>query len=150
MYLFRIRNDLWWIFVIEKRIQFVKTVQVPILIILKQKKFQFFLNGAKKVKKNLKFSMLNFLRSSFLRLDWTRNNFLVVSWPFSAKKTPLGDPIDLQKNSHAHHWIRLIKTLHLSTHMTIFEVIIFLIKKVAKLIETQKFCQNRLNHLILH
>ena len=34
--------------------------------------------------------------------------------------------------------------------MTIIGVIHFLIKKVAKLVETKFFCQNRLNHLILH
>ena len=39
--------------------------------------------------------------------------------------------------------------LHLKTHMTILGVIIF-DQKVANLIETQKFAQNRLNHLILH
>ena len=49
-----------------------------------------------------------------------------------------------------HYWTYLIKTLHLSIHMTIFGVINFLIEKVAKLVETQKFCQNRSNHLILH
>ena len=34
--------------------------------------------------------------------------------------------------------------------MAIFKIIIFSIKKVAKLIETQKFCHHRLNHLFLH
>ena len=34
--------------------------------------------------------------------------------------------------------------------MTIFWIIIFLIKKVKKLVETQKFCHHRLNHLFLH
>ena len=34
--------------------------------------------------------------------------------------------------------------------MTIFGVINFLIEKVAKLVETQNFCQNCFNHLILH
>ena len=34
--------------------------------------------------------------------------------------------------------------------MTIFGIIIFLSKKVVKLVETQKFCFHRLNHSILH
>ena len=33
--------------------------------------------------------------------------------------------------------------------MTIFWIIVFLIKKVAKLVETQNFCHYRLNHIIL-
>ena len=49
-----------------------------------------------------------------------------------------------------HHWICLVKTLRLSTHMTIFWIIIFLIKKVAKLVETQKFHHHRLDHSFLH
>ena len=49
-----------------------------------------------------------------------------------------------------HHWICLVKTLRLSTHMTIFLIIIFLIKKVAKLVETQKFRHHRLDHSFLH
>ena len=49
-----------------------------------------------------------------------------------------------------HHWICLVKTLRLSTHMTIFWIIIFLIKKVAKLVETQKFHHYRLDHSFLH
>ena len=52
--------------------------------------------------------------------------------------------------SYVHHWTNLIKTLHFSTHMTIFRVITFFIKEVAKLVGVQNFCENRLNHLILH
>ena len=44
----------------------------------------------------------------------------------------------------------LVETLCLSTLMTKFWVIIFLIIKVAKLVETQKFYHNRLDHSFLH
>ena len=145
MYLFQVRNDLWRIFVIEKRNQLVEAVRLSTYIDNFDKK-----NIFKGVKFFLQFLMWNFLKNSFLRLEWTRNYFLVVFWPFLVKKSPSRDPIDLQKSSHVHDWNHLIKTLHLNTHMTIFGVVNFLTKKVAKLVETQKFCDQRLNRSILH
>ena len=68
---------------------------------------------------------------------------------FCRKITFLG-PINPEIISVIHLQICLVKTLCLSTHMTIFWIIIFLIKKVAKLVETQKLCHHRLNHLCLH
>ena len=43
----------------------------------------------------------------------------------------------------------LAKTLRLSTQLSIFWVIIFLAKKVAKLVETQNFCDPRLNYIFI-
>ena len=52
-------------------------------------------------------------------------------------------------NSQVHHWIYLIKRLILNTHMNLFGVMFF-IKKVAKLVENQKFRYHCLNHWILY
>ena len=70
-------------------------------------------------------------------------------WQIFVKMSHFGDPTYLENIFHTHHWICLVKALLLSTHMTIFWGMIFWSKKVAKLVETQKFCQNRLNHSFL-
>ena len=45
------------------------------------------------------------------------------------------------------YWISLIETPHFSTHMTLFGVRDFLIKKLEKLVETQHFFSHCFNHL---
>ena len=61
-----------------------------------------------------------------------------------------GDPIDLQIIFLVHDGICLVAKLRLSTHMTTFLIIILATEKLAKSVETQKFCHHRPNHLFLH
>ena len=63
------------------------------------------------------------------------------------QKPNFGESMDLQKISHVHHWTYLMLLLYWSTHISL---LCAFIRKVAKLVETQKFCHHRLNHLILH
>ena len=82
--------------------------------------------------------VLNHLKNSVMTLILGK----IFNWGcFLVKKSHFRDPIDIQSFFHVHHQICLVKTLHLSTHMTIFVARIFLIEKtVKKLVETQKFC----------
>ena len=154
MCLIRVRIDLQWIFKIKKRIEFIKTIRLSthIDIFVEKKKFKFFFGNGGSKSKNLFFDsmMWNCPKNSFVTFNWSKNAQSGVFWLNFVYKSHFGDLIDLQIIFLIHHWIFLVKTLRLSTHMPIFKIIIFLIKKVAKLVETQKFCHHRLNHLFLH
>ena len=68
---------------------------------------------------------------------------------FQEQKSHSGDPVDLQKSSYVHHWIRLFKTLHLNTDMTIFGVMNFL-KKNGTIGRSHEVSHHRLNHRMLY
>ena len=141
MFLIWVQNDIRRIFSIKNRIQLAKMFRLSThSCIFEEKQSILFLEEAQK--SFFQFIMFNFPENSFLRLEWTRNDFW---WCIEHLKFSFWGLYRPSKNSHVHYWVYLIKTLHLNTHMTIYGVVIFLIKKVAKLVQTQKFCHQRLN-----
>ena len=131
MLLIRVLNDLEWIFNIEERMQLVKTIRWGFHIDICEKKIaNSFGIGWKKVfflMNHVKFTE-KFINEIKIDEKWSVDGFLTIFY--------------------LHHWTYLIKMLHSSTHMTIFGLIFFLIKKVAKLVETQKFWQQYHNQII--
>ena len=87
--------------------------------------------------------MLNFLKNIYkvdINEKWFGDSVLTIFY----KKVSFGDPNDL---SYVHHWIYVVMTLHLNTHMTIFGIKIFFDEKLKKLFATHFY--HLLNHWIL-
>ena len=83
-----------------------------------------------------------------MRLEWTKNDKLVVFWPILTKKSHFGYAIDLQKI--------LMCTTNLSDQDAWFQYLYnyiesddFFYQIVAKVVETQKFSDKRLNHICI-
>ena len=77
--------------------------------------------------------------------------FFVYVWMYVCKIKVeiriLEDLLTLKK--HTYHWISLVNTFHLSTHMNIFWGMFFLSpKQEIKMVEIRTFCSNRLDHEI--
>ena len=76
------------------------------------------------VKKSFFYLMMwNCLKNLFVAFNLSKNAQLRVFWLIFIEKSHFGDPIDLLIIFLVYHWIYLVKTLRLSTHMTIFWII---------------------------
>ena len=118
---------------------------VPILIFLTKKKFQFFFWewGIKKSKIFFWFNDVKLPEKFICDIQFVEKCSIRGVLTKFCRKVPFwGLYWPLNYFSHT--------PLNLSTNMALFKIIIFLIKKVAKLVETQKFCHHRLEHLFLH